>query len=229
MQYSAICIKAYGDRSYPEYYPQIDEKGYFVVEPGDNSASSASFTNLQLEQNGTTIFTSEHGLNGKLFITDSRIVLMCDDYDSGGFLWIGNPLITAIAGVASAAAAKSRTAGTVLTGHVRYEWLSEVKAASDAILFGFTDEMLTIDYQDPFGARCSLKISLKNTKGLAQTLYNEIKNRRERQEQEQFSVNKKTALPAVGATSETNQNYCSSCGNKVREKDKFCKRCGVRL
>lgn len=229
MQYSAICVKAYGDRSYPEYYPQIDEKGHFIPEPGDNGAVSADFTNLKLVQNGQTVFESEHGLDGKLFITDSRLVVMCEEYESAGFLWIGNPLLTVIAGIASSEMAKNRTAGKVLTGHVRFEWIESVVPQSEKILLGLVDESLVITYRDPFDSECTLAISLKNSKGLSHKLDAEIQKRFEQKKRKHLSEKKqKPELPAVSRTSSAPHMFCTNCGEKLKESDKYCRRCGAK-
>lgn len=229
--YPAITIRAYGDRSYPEYYPQIDEKGYFIPEPGESAAVSASFTNLQVSQNSKIIFESEHGLDGKLFITDTRIVLMCDDYESGQFLWAGNPLITVIASAASSAAAKSRTVGKVLTGHVRYEWLKDIVSTSEKLLFSLTDETIVVNYQDPFDATCSLVISLKNVSGIASKIDAEIQRRIAKHKTQPLSGEDgqhKLGLPAAGRGEPSNYAYCSECGKRSRESDKYCRNCGTK-
>lgn len=230
MQFSPLCIKAYGDISYPEFYPQIDEKGHFIPEPGDNSATSAPFTNLQVKQDSVLLFESEHGLDGKLFITDTRIVLMCDDYDSAGMMWIGNPVIMAVAGIASAAAAKARTAGKVLTGHIRYEWIESIVPQSEKLLFDWSDETIVINYRDPYNTLCSLAISLKNTKGMAHKIEAEFKRRIEQRDRQDLHGQKQAAyqLPAVGSTQTTECIYCTQCGKKLKLTDAYCKYCGAK-
>lgn len=228
MHFTPLCIKAYGDISYPELYPQIDEKGHFIPEPGDNSASSADFTNLQIKQGTQIIFESEHGLDGKFFITDSRIVLMCDEYESAGFMWIGNPLITAVAGIASSAMAKSRTAGKVLTGHIRYEWIEQIVPSSEKILFSLSDETITINYLDPYKITGSLTLSLKNEQGMAQRIDNEIRRRREKRDNPDLSMHKRAGLPAVGGTARANRAYCTQCGRIIKDTDVYCKHCGSK-
>lgn len=226
--YSTICIKEYGDRSNPGYYPQIDEEGHFIPEPGDNSAVSAGFTNLLLRQNSKTVFESEHGLDGKLFITDARIVLICDDYESGGFLWIGNPLITAVAGVASTALARSRTAGKVLTGHIRYEWIKGVVPASEKLPFNLVDETITIDYRDPFGSECSLAVTLKNVKGVAGRISAEIRKRFSQHERQCKGERQRSELPAARNAGSPSHKYCKKCGGQIKEPDVYCRHCGSK-
>lgn len=230
MPYPPICIKAYGDRSNPEYYPQIDSEGNFVPEPGDNSASSTDFVGLIIKHNEQTIFESEHGLDGKLYLTDSRIVLMCDDYESGNVLWIGNPVITAIAGVASSVAAKSRTAGKVLTGHIRFEWIESIVPTSEKLIFSLNDESIVINYRDPLQTSYSLTVTLKNVSGIAHQVDSELQKRYQQFSREQLGEKQKppVGLPAIGQTKPSDMQYCTQCGKQIQAADPYCRHCGAK-
>lgn len=229
MHFSAIGIKAYGDRQSPELYPQIDEKGNFLLEQGDNSVASADFNNLLVKRESVTAYESEHGLDGKLFVTDSRIILLCENYQSGGALWIGNPVITVIASVASDAMVRSRTAGTVLTGHIRYEWIEAITPSSEKLLFNLVDETISFTYRDPFDTQWTLTVSLKNKKGLAEKVDAEISKRYTRFSQQHLHKQQQVhELPAIGATAPSDYVYCTQCGKKIRESAAFCRYCGAK-
>ena len=228
-----MCIRGYGDLSNAYLYPAIDREGHFVVERDDLNATAVAFSNVKIMRNDTTVFESEHGLDGKLFITNSRIVLMCENYQSGNIIWVGGLVGALIASVASDALAKERTSGTVLTGHIRYEWLDEAVASSEKFLLGLIDETIIITYRGSECTQWSVTISLENVKGIATKTRSEIQRRFALFKQEQLpsrkeQVKKPYQLPAVNAAHSSDLQYCSQCGGKIRESDAYCKHCGAK-
>jgi hypothetical protein len=81
---------------------------------------------------GTKRLLAYKDVKAALYVTDSRVAIACENYDKGstfyGFGDIGAPVALAATAV-SRLRAKSRRKGTLLTGQVRYQWLSEVRAA----------------------------------------------------------------------------------------------------
>lgn len=227
-----MSIRGYGEWGDPYFYPAIDAKGHFVVEPEDYSAAAVAFNNVKILRNAVTVFESEHGLDGKLFITDARVVMMCENYQSGGIIWVGGLVGALIASAASDAMAKSRTEGTVLAGHIRYEWIEDVAASSEKIVLGLVDEEITITYRGSEHTIWKVVISLKNKKGIAGEAYSEIKRRytlfKKGSSQDKVPTKEPHQLPAVNATHSSHQVYCTQCGGKIRESDVYCKHCGVK-
>jgi hypothetical protein len=71
-------------------------------------------------------------VKARLYITDSRAVIACDNYDKGGtYLGLGDigASVALAATAVSRLRARARRKGTLLTGQIRYQWLSEVRAA----------------------------------------------------------------------------------------------------
>ena len=228
-----MTIRGYGERSDPYFYPVIDEEGRFIGEEGDRHASAVAFNNVKIMRNAVTVFESEHALDGKLYITDSRVVLMSENYQSGGIFWVGGLVGALIASAASDAMARSRTSGTVLCGQVRYEWLDDVAASSERFLFGLGDETVTVTYLGSEHATWSAIVSLKDAKGIATKACSEIMRRVTLFRQGPAPNGKDRArgphqLPAVGATHPSDLLYCSQCGGKIRQGDTYCKHCGVK-
>jgi len=233
MDFNIMRIRRYGDRSNPYLYPVIDGEGHFVGEEGDHSAAALEFSNVKIKRNAETVYESEHGLDGKLFITDSRVVLMSENYQSGNIIWAGGLVGAVIASAASDAMARQRTSQTVLTGHIRYEWLDDVVASSEKYLLGLLDETITLTYPGSEHAMWSVSASLKNVEGIATKTRTEILRRVAQFKQEPLSpgqgqTKKPYQLPAINATSPSNLMYCSHCGGQIKESDAYCKYCGVK-
>jgi hypothetical protein len=239
VDYNVMSIQRYGVRSNPDFYPQIDKEGNFLLEKGEGSIASAKFSNIKVTRNGFTEFESEHALDGKLYITDCRIVLMSEDYQSGGAIWVGGLAGAVIATVASSALAKKRTEGTVLAGHLRYEWLENVSVSSEKLAFKLFDEVVTFSYRDCANNRWSVIVTLDSEGGLANKVGSEIEKRRTHFEQlhpgAQGRVGQAHRLPAQAGKSSaaagqasTGQVFCTQCGGKIKETDAFCKHCGAK-
>lgn len=231
-----MSIRPYGDSSSPYYYPAIDAGGNFVGETGDRNAAALPFSNVKILRNQVVVFESEDALDGRLYITDTRIVLMSEDYQSGGAFWIGGLAGAVIATAASELLARSRTAGTVLAGHIRYEWLDNVSATSDRYFLGLGDETLSITYGgmgsvgsvgSVGSARWRVIISLENSTGLAEKTRSEIMRRHELFQQgpgpgDVRSARAPLPLPASELA------YCSQCGGQIGPSDPYCKHCGSK-
>lgn len=131
MAFCAIDILEIGDQSKPFLYPSTDGMCNIVKEKWDNRLGNpvvADSIVVERELPGVYNPIKELELLEKLnlYITDSRVIMQCEKYDKGGG-WVGFSVggaITAAAiNVGSKMLAKSRSKGTVLLGHLRYEWL----------------------------------------------------------------------------------------------------------
>jgi hypothetical protein len=81
---------------------------------------------------GSTRLLEYKGVKAFLYVTDSRVVLACENYDKGstylGIGDIGAPVAVAATAM-SRLRARARRKGKMLTGQIRYQWLSEARAA----------------------------------------------------------------------------------------------------
>ena len=233
MDFNIMTIRGYGEMGDPYLYPVIDEEGHFIVEQGDHSAAAIAFNNVKIMRNAVVVFESEHALDGRLFITDSRVVLLCEDYESGNIIWVGGLVGALIASAASDAMARSRTSRTVLCGHIRYEWLDDVAATSERYLLGLVDETVVITYRGKGPNVWSVTVSLKDIAGVAAKTRSEIERRHALFKQgplpeKRSQARKPHQLPEAGATHTPALQYCSKCGGKIRQSDAYCKHCGAQ-
>lgn len=64
-----------------------------------------------------------------VYLSDARIGFHCRNYDAGGG-WIGfggvGLIVAGVANSVSRKNAETKTAGTVLCGHIRYEWIAQL-------------------------------------------------------------------------------------------------------
>jgi hypothetical protein len=104
-------------------------------------------------------------LSLQLWVTGSRVIIYCRNYDKGA-KWIGFDLgglaVAAAATAISAGMAANRRKGKALAGNVRYPWITKVGFAPR----GHGDpEMIDIHYvdgTDPTKPECSLTLHLDN-------------------------------------------------------------------
>lgn len=127
MAFRAIVIQDLGDHEDPYFFAGTDENGNTVEEPHDHGLShkfTANAISVQMKRDGENTFKeilSDLSVELEMTITDSRVIYRCDKYDKGS-RWSGG--LTALAlNAASKAAANRRSAGKVLLGHIRYEWI----------------------------------------------------------------------------------------------------------
>jgi len=227
VDFNIMSIRGFGDRGDPYFYPALDNEGRFLGEEGDRSAARLAFSNVKIMRDAVVVFESEHALDGKLFITDSRVVLLCENYQSGNIIWVGGLVGALIASTASNAMAKQRTSGTVLCGQVRYEWLDNVTASSERFLLGLGDETIVISYRGSGYSLWSVVVTLKDVKGIATKTCAEIMRRstlfkQDPPPKEGDKARKPHQLPAANAL------YCTKCGGKIKTPDAYCKHCGAK-
>ncbi|MBR6349362.1 MAG: zinc ribbon domain-containing protein [Lachnospiraceae bacterium] len=149
-QYRVLNVMEYGEDPWPYVYPTIDLTGQIVPEPQDHVISApvvAKSVSLECmadgEKNYRTVFRlSDIAMN--IYVSDARVMFLCDQYDKGG-TWHGG--LTAIALTAiERGVAKARTNGKTLAGHIRLEWLKHIMYMhKSGILY---DESMRLVYCD---------------------------------------------------------------------------------
>ncbi len=132
MGYSAIKIPEIGQNVDPFVDAATDSAGNLIEEPYDHGLRhKVTATRLQILRRAAgasefemLLFVPEIEL--EVYITDSRVAYRCLKYDKGDRKWSGG--LTALAlNAYERAKADRRSAGTVLLGHIRYEWLREIQ------------------------------------------------------------------------------------------------------
>jgi hypothetical protein len=144
MAYRFVTVRTQDDDD-GTMYPIFSAPGtpyLFEIEPADGG-NIAHFVAKGLsvkEQGGRAsdvLKVSEVKLD--VYITDARVVVCCEKFDKGGgWSGFGAGAVFALgANAVSKARAAHRRKGKMLTGHVRYTWLSQVGGSTKA---GFLDE-----------------------------------------------------------------------------------------
>jgi hypothetical protein len=179
MGFQAIYIRDIGTVDEPVAYAGVDDSGNLVMEEGDGKFDTFMVENIELCSKAPkeTVCKFEE-LDACLYVTDSRVVLRCDRYDKGGG-WMGlggsGLIVAGIANAVSKSRAKQRSAGTVLLGQIRYEWLQNILAFSKKGILGF--EALTLQYKDVEGMEWSVDLMLPKKSSDAKAIAREIVRR----------------------------------------------------
>ena len=128
MAFSAIVVAPIGGQADPFAYPITDEECNVIEEKLDHGLSNVvTATSIFFSYRGASSSKQViQGLNLKVdfYVTDSRVVLLCEKYDKGSS-WSGGLAALAL-DAASSIAAAARRKGKVMLGHIRYEWISEI-------------------------------------------------------------------------------------------------------
>lgn len=132
MSYSAIKITDIGQDVDPFVNPKTDAAGNLIEEPLDHGLRHKVTANAirvyrrtanQKEFEEMLLITD---IEIEVCITDSRVIYRCMKYDKGDRKWSGG--LTALAlNAYEKSKANRRSAGTMLIGHVRYEWLRQIQ------------------------------------------------------------------------------------------------------
>jgi len=121
MGFRAITIRGIGDRDEPFAYPITDEQCNLIEERWDHGLGrviTASGIWNYYRVSGEKVYTEGLKVGDvdiSFYVTDSRVAILCNDYDHGD-----GSLYERYKG-------KKRSAGKVLLGHIRYEWLTELE------------------------------------------------------------------------------------------------------
>ena len=160
--YRAVNVMEYGSHGWSYVYPNIDENGRILADAADHGIGTPvtvkTITVKKLPKGAKSYEQSirAQDIYMELYVTDARIIFLCDKYDKGGS-WYGG--LTALAlnaverGVASA-----RTKGKTLAGHIRYEWLKYVMYVRKTGVL--SDEQMRFVYKDRAGTSWQIDVVL---------------------------------------------------------------------
>lgn len=127
--YRAISVMEYGDYDWPFVYPGISEDGRIIEEPADHGLGMVIAKTLDVsclakgESKYKTVMRVSD-IKMEVYVTDARVIFLCDQYDKGG-TWSGGLTAVALTAI-ERGEAKARTRGKTLAGHIRYEWLKHI-------------------------------------------------------------------------------------------------------
>ena len=158
--YCAINIMEYGDYGWPYVYPGIDEEGRIIEEDADHGLGMVMAKSIEVarlakneDKYKTVLLISD--IKMEVYVSDARIIYLCDQYSKGG-TWRGG--LTAIALTAiERGVAKARTRGKTMAGHIRYEWIKHIMYIRKSGLL--TNESLRIVYTDRSGDTWRVEVS----------------------------------------------------------------------
>lgn len=163
MTFNAIIISEIGNQDQPFAYAITDDEGNLVSEKHDHGLSNvltATAITVKKCANGVNDYVQTmHGTDIKIdvYVTDSRVAILCKKYDKGGG-WTGG--LTALAlNAGSKILAAHRRKGKVLIGHIRYEWLCDI--AYQAKISWLTSDCLRIFYKDAEKNQWCLELTFK--------------------------------------------------------------------
>ncbi|GHU64973.1 hypothetical protein AGMMS49983_11880 [Clostridia bacterium] len=159
-------------------YAGADRGGRLIEEPWDFGLQAVAVTN------NIKIYSKAAGLGSNLemsedieitvFVTSSRIAFYCEKYDKGSTWWgIGGGALIALAiTAASKAQAKKRTAGTVMVGHIRYEWLSSISCSRGEAWYD--DNYIVLGYKDSNKVGWEVRLEFPRKKTNVNVIANQI-------------------------------------------------------
>lgn len=138
MTFTIVSVIKSSDFADDRMFPSPTGARDYPLRLGSADSNVATFfahsLHVTLETGGTTATAyrlAQHSV--RLLVTDDRVAVFCRDYDKGGG-WTGTGLGVLFAGLfnsVSRTAANVRSAGKVLAGHVRYQWLVEAGGSAN--------------------------------------------------------------------------------------------------
>jgi hypothetical protein len=169
MAFNAIYISQIGDQQNPFAYAVTDDMGNLIEEKWDHGLNNVvTATSILLTKKGAEMpsfvqVTKATNLKINFYVTDSRLTLVCKNYEKGGG-WVGFDavsILTALtinAGSKIIAAAKNK--GKIFLGQIRYEWVYFIgyKRKSN----WRSGDAIVICYQDAQKTFWMMTLQLKN-------------------------------------------------------------------
>jgi hypothetical protein len=155
MAFNVFCVTDIGDQSDSYAYPPTNDNCKPIEEKWDcglKNALSLTGFGVEKKQRGENDYRDVFAVvdtNIDIYVTDSRIILLCEKYDKGGGHWgvgVGGVAVALAANAVSKINAASRSKGKVLLGHLRYEWLALVEYRRKSGWFG--NDAIQLYYQD---------------------------------------------------------------------------------
>ena len=150
--YCAVNIMEYGDYDWPYVYPGISQDGRIIEEATDHGlgmvmAKTIEVSRLAKGESKYKTVMRVSDIKMEVYVTDARVIYLCDQYNKGG-TWTGG--LTAIALTAiERGVAKARTRGKTMAGHIRYEWIKHIMYIRKSGLL--SNESLRLVYSDRSG------------------------------------------------------------------------------
>lgn len=138
MTFAIVSVIKHSEFDDDRLYPAPSGDRAYPVRFGPDDTNVASFyahtLHVTYESGGTTTTAYRLGQHSiRILLTDCRVVVLCRDYEKGGG-WTGwgwGALFAGIVNGISRTAANVRSAGKILTGQVRYQWLVEVGGSAN--------------------------------------------------------------------------------------------------
>jgi hypothetical protein len=169
MSYNAMSIVQTGAAA-TVLYPSIDDDRQIIPEPLDGQFDppfQVSMVSVRRKVGNKWVSELQtKDLSFQVWITGSRVLLYCRNFDKGA-TWVGFNLsglaVAAVGTAISKGMAAGRRRGKALVGNIRYPWITKVGFAPRAGMG--TRETVTIHYidgTDPTKPECSLTIHLAN-------------------------------------------------------------------
>jgi len=150
-EFQAMTIIELGNMEMPFTYPITDPEGNIIEEVWDHGLRQLpaelkmlNFFKRTVHDKSDRVLFNVGNIKPSLFVTDSRVILFCQDYDKGDSQYSGNGSL--ILNALEHRKGKKRAAGKAFAGHIRYEWLLHV-GYKKKVSFG-TDEQILLIYQD---------------------------------------------------------------------------------
>lgn len=128
-----LTIRSYGDTAEPWLFPSLDAGGALSTEDGDGTPVVMRAKNVRLEREGRKGWEPvlKHLPSAsEVYVTGSRLVAVCRDYNKGGG-WVGGGSLVShalAAGVnaVSKSRARGEIAGSAFALQIRYLWMRQV-------------------------------------------------------------------------------------------------------
>lgn len=139
--YTLFNVIAAGDPVDPVLYPNVTSDLQVVPDPDDDPLTTRTATKILVEMEtpgkkpGKLSEFSE--IKAEVAVTNSRLLVHCEKFDTGTTYGDLNPIGAAIGLVATGVSkfrAKHRNQGLILVGHIRYPWLHSVGGFENRIL-----------------------------------------------------------------------------------------------
>ena len=162
MNYRAVNVMEYGSHGWPFVYPDVDENGRIPAEASDHGIGAPVIVRtitIKKKPKGAESYQQDlraRDIVLELYVTDARLILVCDKYDKGG-TWYGGLTALALTAV-ERGVASARTIGKTLAGHVRYEWLKQIMYYRKSGIL--SDEQMRIVYKDRAGTQWQIDLVL---------------------------------------------------------------------
>lgn len=169
MTYNALAVVQVGDA--PDVlHPSINDALQIIPEPADGPLDTpfqVSMVSVRRKVGNAWVSqTRTQDISFQMWVTGSRVLLYCRNFDKGGGWtgWgLGGLAVAVTANAISKGMAANRRKGKALVGNIRYPWITRV-SFSPRNGFGTreTVELEYVDGTDPTKPACSVTIHLDN-------------------------------------------------------------------